>query len=654
MKQENHNRDKTKGHQYHYEDKSKSRWFWIRSILLLIPFLYFIILNLVQPSGPISWTWHYGIWFPLTSYLIFWEGRRYLKIYQKAFKGIYDMDTLIGLASHILFIFSIGMSFFHYDSPMFSYTTMWEGPAVLIVVTNIGHKVESSVKQSSLKAYEELENMKNPSVTIFRNNQEYQDKAENLKIGDLIIVRKGEIVGLDGLVQSNASFDYSNITGESKNIRLSKNQFVISGSYNLGDDVLVKVTKNYNESTISTIIESIENVSMAKPKLQKIADKILKWFVPVVLLISLTTLIVWLATSYTVGINLPWVKNDSNFILSISAAVTVIAIACPCALGIATPLVYAVSSTLAAKNGILINNPIALEELARVKIYAFDKTGTITSEKFNIKKMTGNKKYIGLAKTLEQNVKHPIAATILELEGKMEKVTKITSTNIDGVKGMWNGHKVAIKRYLKGNKETTNIALYIDNKPELIFELENVIKPGVKDVIKQLKSKGIWTIMITGDQKEVALTIGHKIGINEIHYEIKPDQKATIIRTLQEKEKVAFIGDGFNDSIAIKQADISIAFSSGSDITNSLSDISIINNNFTMINKVRALSSMNNRWVIMALTYAFMFNVITIPVAFLLLVQPWVGASLMATSDVLVATNAFAYKVLGNRWLNKN
>lgn len=179
-----------------------------------------------------------------------------------------------------------------------------------------------------------------------------------------------------------------------------------------------------------------------------------------------------------------------------------------------------------------------------------------------------------------------------------------------------------MKRYKDGNASTTNVALYINNKPVLIFELENIIKPGVIETIKFLKKRNIKTIMITGDEEAVAKAVGDKIGIDEIRANVKPNSKAQIIKELQKTSKVAFVGDGFNDSIAIKQADVSIAFASGSDITNSLSDVSLIKNDFTLIKKILELSKMNNRKVKIALTYAFAFNIIVMPIAILSLIQP--------------------------------
>ena len=627
-------------------------WFWVKNIFLGILFLYFIFINIAQPSGWIQYTWHYGIWFPITSYIVFWEGRRYFKAYIKLIKGILDMDTLIAIAAHTLYIFSIGMAIANFLSPMFSYDQMWEGPAALIIITNIGHRIEENVKSSSIEAYNKLNDMMHSQVIHIIDGKQVIVDATTLKIGDVILIKKGEMIPIDGCISSDSHFNYANITGESKSVFLKKGEIVVSGSYNLGNTIQIELTINPEDSTLALIIEKIEDVSMSKPKLQKLADKILRWFVPAVLFIAFLTLIAWLIVGYTTGFVFPWMKHgESSWIIALSAAVTVIAIACPCALGIATPLIYSVSSLLSTERGILINEPKALEELEHINIFAFDKTGTITNELFDIESVVGDEKWIGVAKGLEEQVKHPIAATILQLPNTIKKVTNITIKK-GGVKGKYKNHVVEMKRYDDISK-TTNVALYVDGKAKLIFKFKNTIKDGVVETIKFLKSKGIRAIMITGDNKNVADEVAKQVGIDEVFSGVEPLQKQMIIKKLQEEGKVAFIGDGFNDAIAIKQANVSISFASGSQITNSLSDMSILNDSFMTIIDIIVLSKLNNVGVKIALMYAFAFNIITIPVAILLFVQPWMGASIMATSDILVALNAYFYKGRARRRMNK-
>lgn len=635
----------------HNQTKQKiNKKFWIKNIFFISLFIYFIIINILEPKGPIKWTWHYSIWLPLTSYVIFWEGKKYFKLYPNIIKRIFDMNTLIGLASHILYIFSITMVILNWNKPIYEYSQMWEGPAILILVTNLGHALESKIQKSSAEAYQKLDNMRNSKVIVIKDNRQIIDKASKLKIGDVILIKRGDIVPLDGKINSNGIFDYSNITGESNAILIKKGKEVISGSYNLGNAIKIVITKKPSESTLSTLIDKIESVSIAKPKIQKLVDKILKWFVPAIILISILTAIIWTLINYTVGISLPWISNKfPSWILGISAGVTVMAIACPCSLGIATPLVYAVSSLLSSKNGIIINNTKSLEELSKIKTFCFDKTGTITKELFKIISIEGNKELIGVAKSLEKNINHPIAKTILTLPSKYKDVKNIKHFD-NKIIGIWKNQQVEI-RSIKSKNHNTNIALYINQKPKLIFQLKNIIKDGVIDVIRMLNANGIKTIMITGDNKQVAKNIAQEVGIDKVYYEIGPKEKADIISKLQQKSKVAFVGDGFNDSVAIKKSNVSISFASGSDISNALSDISILKNDFISILNLINISKMNNFSIKLALIYAFSFNMIAIPVAILMMIQPWVGASIMAISDILVVLNAFIYKARGKRKL---
>lgn len=643
------------GHDHEHAHIENAKWFWIKSSILVVLFAYFVALNIIKPDGGIQYTWHYGIWFPLTTYVVFWEGREYLKIYKQIWKRILNMDTLVGLASHILYIYSIVVTIINITSPMYSYDVMWEGAAILIVFTNIGHFIEERISNSSLDVYNKLNELKKSKAFVLREGEFIEVEASSVKVGETILIKRGGYVPLDGIAVEKGVFDYSNITGESKSIFVKEDEMVISGSFNLDANVRLVVSKTLEDSTINHVIEKIEEVSAARPPMQKFADKVLKYFIPTVILIAIFTFIIWLAIGLTIGINLPWLNSSSTWENAIKAGVTVIAIACPCALGIATPLVYTVSAMLAAKHGLIINEPKALEEINKVKVIAFDKTGTITSDKMKIVKIHGDKKYLPIAKALEEDVEHPIAKAIFLSSDKAEKVSKIKYLSNQGIIGVWKNKKVSIKRYVGNefdvNQTNTNIALYIEETPKLVFELENIIKDQVKEVISKLQKMGIMTVMITGDNDEVAKHIATQVGIKKVYSNVSPNDKAEIIKELQNIGKVAFVGDGFNDAIAVKQSNVSFAFNSGSDITNSLSDVSITSGEFYEIYNFFKLGKLNSSKVKLSLTYAFAFNVISVPIAFLLLVQPWLGAAIMALSDILVALNALMYKILGEKSL---
>lgn len=654
--QKNHNHEHNHEHHHEHSHGGSSKLFWLKTSVLILLFCYFVAINIFKPTGWMEYTWHYGIWFPLTTYVVVWEGREYFKIYRQLWKRILNMDTLVGLASHILYIYSIVVTIMNITGPAYSYDVMWEGAAILILFTNVGHYIEEKITNSSLDVYNRLNDLKNSKVFVLRKGEYVEDEASNVKVGDIILIKRGGYVPLDGTALEAGIFDYSNITGESKSIDVKINDTVISGSYNLDGNVRLVVTKTLDDSTINHVIEKIEEVSAARPPMQKFADSVLKYFIPTVIGIAFVTFVIWLVLGLTIGVHLPWLNATSAWEDAIKAAVTVIAIACPCALGIATPLVYTVSAMLAAKHGLIINEPKALEEINKVKTIAFDKTGTITTDEMKVVNVHGDKKLLPVARALEENVDHPIAKAIFAASNKSAKITAVKYLANHGITGKWDGKNIAIKRYegtdFEVSKHNTNIALFINDKPKLVFELENTIRHQVKEVIELLNKMKIKTVMITGDNEDVAHHIANEVGITQVYANVTPNNKAEIIKSLQAHGKVAFVGDGFNDSIAVKQSNVSFAFDSGSDITNSLSDVSITSGEFYEIYNFFRLGKINGSKVKVSLTYAFAFNTISIPIAFLLLVQPWMGAAIMAISDILVALNALLYKIIGQRRLH--
>ena len=634
--------------------KYNNKWFWIKSLFLIALFLYFMSIGIINPQNWLKYTRTWYFWLPLTSYVIFYEGRTYFILYRNLFRRVVDMNTLVGLAAHILYIYSVFQTIININS-LHPYIVLWEDAAILILVINIGHHLESSIQKSATDAYKELDKIRTSDVTIIENNVQSVIKVDEVKKGQIILINKGSIIPLDGfLLNDEATFDYSNITGESKKIYLKKGDLITSGSFNTSDLIKIKVEKEAYESTIALIVDKIEELSASKPKLQKLADKILKYFVPVVLMISFLTFCLWLILGYGFNFTPPWMdilmsQHSSKLNMAITAAVTVLAISCPCALGIATPLIYTISSIVAIKSGILINNIPALENIKNIKYFAFDKTGTITSDELKVTKIIGDKKYLPIAITLEQNIEHPLALSIRNIDPliKKVKISKIESKDGVGIFGVWNNKNVSIKRSTEIDKHNTYVSLYIEDKEVLIFHIQNEIKEGVKRTILELKKHNIIPVMITGDNELIANEVANEVGIEKVYANALPIDKVNIISELQKTGKVVFVGDGFNDSISMKKADISIAFISGSDITNALSDISILNNNFYSIYKILSLSTLNNRGVKLSLTWAFMFNIIAIPLSVMLIILPWMGALLMSISNVFVSANAYFYKKIG-------
>lgn len=566
------------------------------------------------------------------------------------------MNTLIGLAGHIIFVYSVVNVFLHLNSPIYSYDVIWEAPIVLFTITNIGHSISNSLKQNITKAYEKLKQITNSQTILVKENKEIIVDSRNLKIGDKIIIKKGQMIPIDGVLVSDiAILDYSNITGEDKKNILNKNNFVGSGAYNIGDSFTMIVEKSFQDSNINKLISSIEDIVVLKPKIQITIDRLLKWFIPFVLITSLGTLITWLIIGYVFDYHLPWVSSSSKLTIAIEASVTVLAIACPCALGIATPLVLKATTSIAMNNNILLNNSKVLEKIDSIKYAVFDKTGTLTTKEMMIHQITGNKKYLGILKALENNSEHPIAISIKKHLKKhiSMNVKKIKSIENIGMTGIWNKKIVAAKTNHEYKGELTCIGLYIDNEIVLSIELLSKIKDNAKLVIDYLKTQKMTPIIMSGDHSLVVKNVAQKLGINKYYAEINPNQKQKIIKEFQSQGGVMFVGDGFNDALAMKQADLSVAFSSGSEITNYLADVSIIKNEINIVEAVHKLSVINKKKIKISIFWAVMFNMIVIPIAILLLVQPWVGAMIMASSDILIVLNVIHYKYYGNRKIKK-
>lgn len=633
--------------------------FWFKNISLLIVYLVFLTFWIMQPKSDVKYILHWGIWFPITTYVVFFEGKRYFKVYKNIFKGVLNVDTLIAIGSHITYVYSTIMTIIVVvkanNMTAFWHHAMWEVPAVLFVSTNIGHALEDKMKNNAVDSYNQLSKMTQVNVSLLENGVESIINVQNLKIGDVIIVRKGDLIPIDGyLVNELGKFDYSNITGESKSVVVKKGEQVLSGSFNSGDLIHLKVSTTPSESTISKIIEKIEEASFNKPKLQKIADKILKYFLPIGLSIAILTTIAWLILGYTIDIHLPWITLHDPLQTAIMAGVTVLVMACPCALGVATPLIMVVTVSHILQRGIVLNEPDALENLSKIKYIAFDKTGTITTSELEIANIIGNKELIGIAKILEKDVKHPIAHAINNYDFKSLENHKIESIesfeNHRGMQGMWNGNKVWISTFENDKKEydlnpnLTHIALFIDGKAELIIELENKIKESAAETIQKIIDAGITPVMITGDNDGVAKYVANRVGIKMVYSKTNPEQKSEIIKSLQMDGDVVFVGDGFNDSVAVKTANISIAFASGSDITSNIADISINNEDFSNIWHLFKIAKINNRNIIFSITWAMIFNTIAIPLAVLNIVSPWIGAITMALSSIMVVMNTWIYK----------
>ncbi|GAB4218723.1 MAG: hypothetical protein Fur009_1110 [Candidatus Microgenomates bacterium] len=501
--------------------------------------------------------------------------------------------------------------------------------------------------------------------------QEIKVPIEKIKVGDLIKVYPGEKIPVDGvMVEGESTVDESMITGESMPTFKKKGDQVIGGTLNQDGVLIFKATKVGKETMLSQIIKLVEEAQASKAPIQRLADIVSSYFVPIVLILAIITFYFW------------YVFGGVSLTVALMNTIAVLIIACPCAMGLATPTAIMVSTGKAAENGILVKDAESLEILHKVNTIVFDKTGTLTKGKINVIEIVQNAKIktmsdvvkmqnenvklkiLKVASSLENHSTHPIAQAIVK-KAKEEKidflpVKKFKNLVGRGVEGEIDGKKFYVGRLLKEkdeleeakkfkNQGKTVVYVYEEKKLLGAIIVADTLKEEAGEVIKKLKNQGINVFMITGDNKQTALSIGKQAGIDDknIFYEVLPQGKEEIIKNLKSKIKncvLAFVGDGINDAPALASSDVGIALSTGSDIAIETASISLLNKNLKTIIKAINLSKKTIFTIRMNLFWAFVYNVILIPVAMMGKINPILASAAMGLSSVSVVTNSLLLK----------
>ncbi len=476
--------------------------------------------------------------------------------------------------------------------------------------------------------------------------------------GDRLFVRPGEKIPADGVVvEGNTSVNEAMLTGESKPVTKVKDNEVIGGSINGEGAITVKVKKTGAESFLSQVVELVKEAQESKSHTQDLADRAAKWLTIISLSVGTITLLVW---------NL-LIKAD--FAFSLERAVTVMVITCPHALGLAIPLVVAISSALAARNGLLIRNRVAFENARNLNAIIFDKTGTLTQGKFGITEtvifdgMMDEKELLKYAASVEANSEHPIARGIAASMEDMYNVGDFLSIPGKGAQGMVEGKEVRVVSlgYLREqginvenevvdklkSQGKTVVYVILDGKVKGAIALADIIRPESKQAISTLREMGIKCMMLTGDNEQVARWVAEEIGVDEYFAEVLPQEKAAKVKEVQSRGLVvAMIGDGVNDAPALAQVDIGIAIGAGSDIAVETADIILVKSNLKDVVSIVALSRATYRKMLQNIFWATGYNVVAIPLAAGvlynqgILLSPAVGAVLMSLSTIIVAINA--------------
>lgn len=564
----------------------------------------------------------------------------------------------------IFAIYMIGYGLGHNNLDIVNKYTMdiyFESAGTILTLITLGKYLETKSKGKTSDAINKLINLAPKTATVIRQEKEIQVAVEDIVVGDIIVIKPGSNIPVDGIIIEGTSLiNEASITGESIPVSKGIGDTVISGTINKNGYLKIKATKVGDNTTFAQIIKLVEEASNSKAPISKIADKVSGIFVPVVIAISILSFVIWIMLGQSIE-------------FALTTAIAVLVISCPCALGLATPVAIMVGTGKGAENGILIKSAESLELLHLVDTVVLDKTGTITKGKPKVSDIISKieeKELLKIAGSLEKNSEHPLAEAVLEKvkENKIDliEVEEFIAVSGKGVKG-----KIAGKDYYGGNRaflEENNInvdnisrevdklleqgktVLYFANEKEVIgiIAVIDPIKESSYKAIQELKRRNIDVIMLTGDNEKVAHAIGSKLEIEKIVSEVLPQDKEKEVSKLQKQgKKVAFVGDGINDSPALARADVGIAIGSGTDIAIESADVILMKDNLFDVVTAINLSKAVIRNIKINLFWAFFYNIIGIPIAagvfyvsLGLKLNPMLGALAMSLSSVCVVTNA--------------
>ena len=646
----------------HYQDV-KQRTIW--SAILTLPVFIF---------GMFYMDWVPGTWISmvLSVPILFWFGRSfYVNSWKQARHGKANMDTLVALSTGIAFIFSVFNTLF----PDFWHArgihphVYYEAATVIITFISLGKLLEEKAKSNTSSAIKKLMGLQPKTLKVIQNGEEVEMPISSVQKGFIIVVRPGEKIPVDGEVSEGSSFvDESMITGESIPVEKAKGAEVFAGTVNQKGSFQFTAKKVGGETVLSQIIKMVQEAQGSKAPVQKLVDKIAGIFVPIVMVIAIATFITWML-----------VGGDDAFTHALLTSVAVLVIACPCALGLATPTAIMVGIGKGAENNILIKDAESLELGHQTNAIVLDKTGTITKGKPTVTDWqweNDNDYYKQVLLAIESQSEHPLAdAVVARLKEKGYKPEVITS--FESITGMGaqaqssDGEKFYIgnQRLLdsKGiNISTSFIAqsgqwrsegktvIFFANDTNVlaILAIADELKESSASAIKTLQGRGIEVYMLTGDNEQTAKAVADQVGIDHFKAEVMPSDKADFVKELQAQGKVvAMVGDGINDSHALAQADVSIAMGKGSDIAMDVAKMTLITSDLQAIPKALKLSRRTVQGIRQNLFWAFIYNVIGVPIAagvlyslngFLL--DPMIGGAAMAFSSVSVVANSLRLK----------
>lgn len=642
-------------------DELKKRLLY--SLCFLIPLMY-------VSMGHMMWNWPlpdfgklHSVWIGvfqlvLTSIIMFINRKFFINGFQSLWRKAPNMDTLVALGAGAAFVYSTVSLFVTANL----HQLYFESAAMILTLITVGKMLEARAKGKTTDALKGLMKLAPETACVLRDGKETIVPIKEVRIGDLFVVRPGENIPVDGIViDGQSAVNESALTGES--IPVDKVAFdnVSAATLNQSGFLTCKATRVGKDTTLSKIIQMVSDAAATKAPIAKIADKVSGVFVPIVLIIALITFVVWILAGETVG-------------FSIARGISVLVISCPCALGLATPVAIMVGSGVGAKNGILFKTALSLEVTGSVKTVVLDKTGTITTGEPKVTDVftadgLAEIEFLTLAYSLEAKSEHPLAKAVvakakeLTLEARETTSFKVVAGN--GLQAIWEGKELLggnrgfIEQVCELPKEAIETAeIYAsDGKTTLFFAMDHTfigliavadkMKEEAKEAIEQLKKMGIRVVMLSGDQKITAEAVGREVGVDEVIAGVLPDGKEAVIKALMEQGNVAMVGDGINDAPALTRANVGIAIGAGTDIAIDAADVVLMKSNLLDVPAAIRLSRFTLRNIHENLFWAFIYNVIGIPLAagvwipiFGWELNPMFGAAAMSLSSFCVVSNA--------------
>lgn len=626
---------------------SNIKRFWI-SFILAIPMLIQMV------AMPFHWMMPGYNWIALitTTIIMAISAAPYWESAWAAFqKHNANMNTLVAVSTSVAYFYSIFAMFTGRE-------VYFESAAFVTIFVLLGDAMEEKMHDNASNALAKLMNLQAKDAEVWRNGEYIKIPLVEVEVGDLIRVKPGEKIPVDGVITDGSStINESMVTGESMPVAKKKGDAVVGSTINSNGTIIFKATKVGKDTMLSQIVDLVKKAQTSHAPIQNITDKISNIFVPAVLIIAILTFIIWFAFLGATAVE------------AMLFAVSVIVIACPCALGLATPTALMVGTARSARMGVLIKNGEVLEEVSDIDTVVFDKTGTITIGKPVVTDIVGKQdEVLTIAASLEENSEHPLAAAIVnkakEAKVPLEQITQFHAVEGKGIRAIYQKQNafVGSEKILKDAKISQEIieqaaklqsqaktVVYVGLDTTIIglIAIQDTPKPSSKEAIAELKKRGLKTIMLTGDNEKVAAAIANEVGIDQVIAGILPTEKAREIKQLQsEGRKVAFVGDGINDAPALSTADVGIAMGSGTDIAIDSGGIVLVQNDLCGVVRALDISKKTFNRIKLNLFWALIYNTIGIPIAAGLFVglgltlSPELAGLAMAFSSVSVVSSS--------------